>query len=481
MVTVAVPLAIFAVLLWRPRIDRVWESHPAHFWLVLIAAAASFGLGWTISTAGRRRRDARLFLISLACLASAGFLGLHALATPGVLLGKNAGFELATPVGLVVASAFASLSALELGGRSAERVLRIAPLILAALGALLALWATVSLAELPPLDSPLAQEQLDGWQLALAAAGVALYVLAAAGYLRVYRRRGARFVIAVTVAFALLAEAMIVIAWARNWHASWWEWHLLMLTSFLLLAETARMEWHEERFSALYLDETLAGARDVSVLLADLSGFTSFSEQHDAADVTAMLNAYFGAIVPRMEEERGEVHQIVGDELMVIFNKQGDTPDHPLRAARAALALLRTADAVARPEWPRFRVGVNSGSAVAAVVGGATGHRKHGVVGDTVNVAARLEQAAPPGGIVIGDATYDRLRATAEVEPLAPVAAKGKAEPLQAYRLHAVGTAQDMSESNENPREDDRNEELDESPVPDPEQDGDAGDVPEAD
>jgi class 3 adenylate cyclase len=481
MVAVAIPLAIFVVLLWRPRIDRVWESHPAHFWLVLAAAAASFGLGWAISTAGRRRRDARLFLISLACLSSAGFLGLHALATPGVLVGKNAGFELATPFGLVVASAFAAVSALELGGRSATRVLRIAPLLLAGLGALLALWATVSLAELPPLDSPLAQEQLDGWQVWLAAAGVALFVLAAVGYLRVYRRRGARFVIVVTVAFALLAEAMIVIAWARNWHASWWEWHLLMLTAFLLLAETARMEWHEERFSALYLDETLAGARDVSVLLADLSGFTSFSERNDPADVTTMLNAYFGAIVPRMEEERGEVHQIVGDELMVIFNKQGDTPDHPLRAARAAFALLRTADAVAHRDWPRFRVGVNSGSAVAAVVGGATGHRKHGVVGDTVNVAARLEQAAPPGEIVIGQTTYERLRATVEVEPLTPLAAKGKAEPLQAYRLRAVGTPQDMSE-NENPRQDDRNEELDASPVPDPEQDGgDAEDVPEAD
>src|SRR5207247_5779428 len=132
------------------------------------------------------------------------------------------------------------------------------------------------LAELPPLDSALAAEQLDGWQLSLAAAGIALYALAAGGYLRLYRRRGARFVIAVTVAFVLLAEAMVVIAWARNWHASWWEWHLMMLGSFLLIAETARTEWHEERFSALYLDQTLAGARDVSVLLADLSGFTSY-------------------------------------------------------------------------------------------------------------------------------------------------------------------------------------------------------------
>jgi adenylate cyclase len=481
MIAVAVPLALFAILLWRPAIDRIWESHPAHFWLVLAAAAASFALGWAISSAGRRRRDARLFLISLACLSSAGFLGLHALATPGVLLGKNAGFELATPVGLVIASGFAAISALELRGEAATRVLRLAPIVLGALGALLAAWAAVSLAELPPLDSPLASEQLDGWQTALAAAGVALFALAAVGYLRVYRRRGARFVIVVTVAFALLADAMIVIAWARNWHASWWEWHLLMLTAFLLLAQTARMEWHEERFSALYLDETLAGARDVSVLLADLSGFTSFSERHDPADVTAMLNAYFGAIVPRMKEERGEVHQIVGDELMVIFNKQGDTADHPLRAARAALSLLQTAAAVGRPEWPRFRVGVNSGSAVAAVVGGATGHRKHGVVGDTVNVAARLEAAAAPGTVVVGAETRDRLPPSFDLEPLPPVSAKGKAEPLEAYRLHAMGTAEAMSETTDHPREDDRNEEIDESPVPDPETNGDAEDDPQAD
>jgi adenylate cyclase len=478
---VALPAAAFAVLLARPSADRVWESHPAHFWTVLIAAAASVAVGWAVSSAGRRRRDARLFLVSLACLSSAGFLGLHALATPGVLLGKNAGFELATPIGLAIASAFAALSAVEFGPLGSARILRVAPAALVAVAATFLAWGVVSLAKLPPLDGPIAQEELDGWQLSLAGVGIAFYTLAALGYLRLYRRRNARFVIAVTVAFALLAEAMIVIAWARNWHASWWEWHLLMLGSFLLIAETARTEWHEERFSALYLDQTLAGARDVSVLLADLSGFTSFSERHEPEDVTAMLNAYFGAIVPLMERERGEVHQIVGDELMVIFNKQGDTPDHPERAVRAALTLTRTAERVGRTEWPRFRVGVNSGTAVAAVVGGATGHRKHGIVGDTVNVASRLEQSATPGSVVIGAATYDRLPHGAVAERLAPLHVKGKAEPLDAYRLDALGTPDSMSDANENPREDDRNEELDESPVPDPEEDGDASDDPEAD
>ena len=73
-----------------------------------------------------------------------------------------------------------------------------------------------------------------------------------------------------------------MIAWARNWHVSWWEWHVLMLVAFVVIALAARREWHEERFSALYLDETLAGTKDVSILFADLAGFTPFSERHAA-------------------------------------------------------------------------------------------------------------------------------------------------------------------------------------------------------
>jgi class 3 adenylate cyclase len=302
------------------------------------------------------------------------------------------------------------------------------------------LWAVVSLAELPPLDDPLAGEQLDGWQILLAAVGVGLYGLAAIGYLRLYRRRPERFVFAVTIAFALLAEAMIVIAWARNWQLSWWEWHVLMLGSFLVIALAARAEWHEERFSALYLDETLAGAKDVSVVLADLAGFTAFSERHDPGEVASMLNAYFERLVPLMEQAGGEVHQIVGDELMVIFGKQGEAPNHALHAARGALALQREATRIAQghDDWPRFRVGVNSGEVLAGVLGGATGHRKHGVVGDVVNVAARLEAEAPVGGVLIGEATFRQLGGGAVVEALPPRRVKGKEEPVAAYVLHRL-------------------------------------------
>ena len=94
------PLVLLALFLLASGIDYRWESHVAHFWLVLAAALVTLGLGYAVSATARRRRDARLFLISLAFMASFGFLALHALATPDVLLGKNAGFELATPVGL---------------------------------------------------------------------------------------------------------------------------------------------------------------------------------------------------------------------------------------------------------------------------------------------------------------------------------------------------------------------------------------------
>jgi adenylate cyclase len=432
-----VPGVLWIAVLTMPTLDERWESHPAHFWLVLAAAVASVVLGYAVLVAARRRRDARLFLVSLAFLASAAFLGLHALATPGVLVGKNAGFELAPPVGLVVAAAFAAASSLELSTRAADRVLRASHVVLGALVTLVVAWAVVSLAELPPLDRPLAAEEVDGWQVGLAVAGVALYTAAAAGYLTLYRRRRDRFALSVAFAFGLLAEAMVVIVWARNWQVSWWEWHVLMLAAFGLIAVIARKEWHEERFSALYLDRTLSGARDVSILFADLAGFTAFSEQREPAEVAAMLNSYFETIVPLLEASGGEVHQIVGDEVMAIFNKQGDVPDHPARAASAALRLQEEAARVAatRPDWPRFRTGVNSGEVVAGVVGGSRGHRKHGVVGDTVNLAARLEAAALPGAVVIGDATYRRLAAGTVAKRLPPFQVKGKREAVDAYEL----------------------------------------------
>lgn len=110
--------------------------------------------------------------------------------------------------------------------------------------------------------------------------------------------------------------------------------------------------------------------------------------------------------------------------------------DHPERAARAALALQEATNAVAagRPGWPRFRVGLNTGAASAGVLGSLAGGRTYSVVGDTVNLASRIEGLAPAGGVAIGAATAAWLQ-VAQLEPLGNVEVKGRTEPVAVFLL----------------------------------------------
>jgi adenylate cyclase len=430
----AAPLLALALLLRRPELDLRWEHHPAHFWIVLGAAALSAALAYGTGEAAGRRGDARLAHVSLAFLASAGFLGLHALATPGVLLADpNVGFAVATPAGVALGSLFALRSTRAVAGADAVREVTLARRLRVALIVLMAGWAALSLLGLPPLAGP--PSGAERLPLLVAAPGVLLYLLAAWRYLRLWLQRREDVLIAVASAYLLLAEALVAMVLARNWHLSWWEWHVLLLVAFALVSVGARRSWHEERFEALYLDDTGAGTREMSVLFADLQGFTSYSEAHQSDEVTAMLNEYFAATVPAVVAEGGDVDRIVGDALMVTFNKRGDQPDHALRAARAGLALQTEATAVAErhPGWPRFRVGINTGP-VSVTVLGARGGRTHTVIGDTVNTASRIEGSAPVGGVAIGATTLAALPG-AETRSMGPLTLKGKTETEQAYVL----------------------------------------------
>jgi class 3 adenylate cyclase len=432
---VALPLAGLLLLLVAPDADVQWEHHPSHFWLVLAAALTSALLAFSTSGIALRRGDARLYLVSLAFLAAAGFLGLHALATPGVLLdGPNQGFTVATPLGLVLAGGFAAASALPLPEERARTVIARAALLRGALLAAMAAWAALSLASAPPLDDPTPVERASGALLGAAGVAVLLYAFAGVRYLAMALRSGSAILLAVASACVLLAEAALAVAVARNWHASWWEWHLLMLFAFGAIAYSARREEGEERFRDLYLDETAAGKREVSVLFADLQGFTSFAEGRDPREVSEMLNAYFElAIPPVVEEQGGELDRLIGDALMATWGTRGDQPDHAERAVRAALLLQeRTSGLAARnPGWPRFRAAVNTGDAMVGVVGAESG-RSYTVIGDTVNVAARLEAVAPAGGVVVSASTLGRLPGLS-ARSLGPLAMKGKHEPVEAY------------------------------------------------
>jgi class 3 adenylate cyclase/cytochrome bd-type quinol oxidase subunit 2 len=437
---VVLPVAGLALLLATPEIDQRWEHHPAHFWLVLWAAGVSCGLAYATGTAAARRRDARLVLVSAGFLLAAGFLGLHALATPKVLLSKpNAGFVVATPVGLLLAGVLVAASSLDLSGPRAETIVRRAPVLRWLLFAVLAVWGVASFAQVRPLDDADVPERASGPLVILAVAGVVLYGLAAARYLRLHRVRRDPLLLAVAVAATLLAEAMVAIAFARNWHLSWWEWHLLMLAGFALVAWQAHRGWHEETFSGLYSDDTLHATRDVTVLFADVAGFTAFAERHPPAEVSAMLNAYFDVAIPAVvRSEAGRVDRIMGDALMAVFESQTGADDHPTRGVRAALAIQAATEQVAaeHPGWPRFRIGVNTGSAMIGVLGTAGG-RTYTAIGDAVNLASRLEGEAPIGGVAIGSETRGRL-VGARTRSLGAVQVKGKSDEVEVFEVLAL-------------------------------------------
>jgi class 3 adenylate cyclase len=221
---------------------------------------------------------------------------------------------------------------------------------------------------------------------------------------------------------------------SRSWHASWWEWHVLMLIAFGAIAYSARREEGEERFSDLYLDQTAAGKREVSVMFADLEGFTSFSEGRDPREVSEMLNAYLRvAIPPIVREHGGEIDRLIGDAIMATWGTRGDQPDHAARAVRAALAVQRETSRIAteHPGWPRFRAAVNTGEALVGVLGAESG-RSYTVIGDTVNLAARLEGQAPAGRVVIGAETLRAAPGT-RVQALEAMQVKGRGAPVEAY------------------------------------------------
>ena len=130
-----------------------------------------------------------------------------------------------------------------------------------------------------------------------------------------------------------------------------------------------------------------------------------------------MLNAYLEvAIPPIVREYGGQIDRLIGDALMATWGTRGDRPDHAERAVRAVAAVQAETTRIAdrHPDWPQFRIPVNSGEALVGVVGAESG-RSYTVIGDTVNVASRLEGRAPAGGVVVGGATLRAvpgLRAT---------------------------------------------------------------------
>jgi class 3 adenylate cyclase/tetratricopeptide (TPR) repeat protein len=161
----------------------------------------------------------------------------------------------------------------------------------------------------------------------------------------------------------------------------------------------------------------------VTVLFCDLVGFTSRAEAMDPEDVRALLAPYHAHVRAELERFGGTVEKFIGDAVMAVFGAPVTHEDDPERAVRAALAIRDWA----ADEGIDLRIGINSGEALVTIGGEPL------ATGDVVNTAARLQTAAPTGGILTGDATYRATRAALDYDEHEPVAAKGKAEPVRVW------------------------------------------------
>ena len=186
--------------------------------------------------------------------------------------------------------------------------------------------------------------------------------------------------------------------------------------------------------------ETRGETRQVTVLFADISGFTALAERLGPAELHDNMRAAWDVIADEIRANGGLIEKYIGDAVVAVFGAVGTVAvDHPEQAQRAALdivaALERTNAESAERTGLRLalRIGLNTGIAVAGTIGDR--ESEFGVLGDAVNVAARLEQAAEPGEILIGDATYRRTPGQFVYEPHPPIVAKGKSAPLVAWRL----------------------------------------------
>ena len=169
-----------------------------------------------------------------------------------------------------------------------------------------------------------------------------------------------------------------------------------------------------------------------TILFADISGFTSFSEKIEPEDLFKTLNYYLSLAARTILEEEGTLDKFMGDAVLALWNAPDPQPDHALRAVRAALAIQERARQIYQPlQGPsyalQFHIAVATGDAMVGNLG-TSELFNYTAVGDTVNLCQRLEMAAQPGQILIDQATYIALADQIIADPLEPILVKGKAQ-----------------------------------------------------
>jgi adenylate cyclase len=181
-------------------------------------------------------------------------------------------------------------------------------------------------------------------------------------------------------------------------------------------------------------------SRETTVFFSDIRGFTAMSERRDAQEIVGMLNEYFEMMVEVIFKHEGTLDKFVGDEIMALFGAPVHHEDDAYRAVQVAVEQMRALE-----EWNRVRasegeeavrigIGINTGEVVAGYLGSSRA-LEYTVIGDVVNTASRLCSMAKAGEIVISRATYERVADRFEAEEMPPMQVKGKAQPLNVYRV----------------------------------------------
>jgi class 3 adenylate cyclase len=183
----------------------------------------------------------------------------------------------------------------------------------------------------------------------------------------------------------------------------------------------------------------LGGKRtDITVLFADVRGFTSFSESQEPEKLVSILNRYLAAMAEAVLSQEGTIDKFMGDAIMAWFNAPVPQADHTLRAVKAALALRDSVEKLYK-ELPAeahlaFGAGIHYGDAVLGLIG--TERRlEYTAISDSVNTAKRLQENSAKNQIIISREAYARVKDEIEVKPLSPVSAKGKTAPLEVFEV----------------------------------------------
>ena len=185
---------------------------------------------------------------------------------------------------------------------------------------------------------------------------------------------------------------------------------------------------------------TAAGERRiVTVLFADLVGFTTLAKHLDPEELRTLMTDTLAELTEEVERREGWVEKFIGDAIVAVYGAPVAHEDDPVRAVETALAMQ---EAVRRrsegtPSPLALRIGINSGLVVAGAVGDGT---QTGVMGDAVNVAARLQQGAGIGEVLVSASTWRRVRQGFDAEPTGSLEVKGRGQPVEAYRLLGRGS-----------------------------------------